>query len=255
MDRALHQKQILVIHKKFYGAHHYLASLQSGHAHKTRPKQGTTPPGGKVWGAAGDKPDAPQAMARPRVFGPPPCWRSRNTGDNASSTPQVTLMGKRGPRPTPTEILAASGSWRASARTRAGEPRAPSLAPAPPDEFQDQPSLLEAWHTICERIAAIQTLSHVDAASIERYCHLSVRYARANAHIMANGVTYPILTKEGEVKYYATFPQVAEANSCAAQMLKLEHEFGLTPASRVGLSSTVQQGNANTDAEDEALLD
>ena len=165
-------------------------------------------------------------------------------------------MGQRGPRPTPTEVLAAQGSWRASARNRAGEPRAPSLAPAPPHEFHDEKNteLLEAWNTLCERIAAIQTLSHVDAASIARYCHLSVRYARANAHILENGITYPILSKEGEIKYYATYPHVAEANSCATQMLKLEHEFGLTPASRVGLAST-KQGNANTDAEDEALLD
>ena len=163
-------------------------------------------------------------------------------------------MGQRGPRPTPTEILAARGSWRANARDRAGEPRAPSLAPAPPDEIMADPALLEVWNTLCERIAAIQTLSHVDAASIERYCHVAVRYSRANDYIMKNGITYPILSKEGEIKYYATYPHVAEANSCATQMLKLEHEFGLTPASRVGLATT-KQGNANTDAEDEALLD
>jgi P27 family predicted phage terminase small subunit len=128
------------------------------------------------------------------------------------------------------------------------------MAPAPPDDIQDSPALLDEWHTLCERIAAIQTLSHVDAASIERYCHLAVRYKRANTYILQNGITYPILTKEGEIKYYATYPHVAEANSCASQMLKLEHEFGLTPASRVGLAAT-QQGNANTDEEDEQLLD
>jgi P27 family predicted phage terminase small subunit len=163
-------------------------------------------------------------------------------------------MGQRGPRPVPTEILAARGSWRAAARDRAGEPRAPSIAPAPPDSIAADEGLLEEWHTLCERIAAIQTLSHVDAASIERYCHLSLRYKRATAFILDKGITYPILTKEGEVKYFATYPQVAEANSCATQMLKLEHEFGLTPASRVGLTATAQ-GNANSDAEDSELLD
>lgn len=163
-------------------------------------------------------------------------------------------MGSRGPRPTPTEVLAASGSWRAAARTKAKEPRAPSLPPAPPEGIAENEELLAEWSTLCDRISAIQTLSHVDAAAIERYAHLAVRYRRAIQYVLQKGQCYNILTNSGDIKYRAVNPEVAEANSCAAQLLKLEHEFGLTPASRVGRTGGGPSDIEPGDEEDLELL-
>jgi len=168
-------------------------------------------------------------------------------------TKENNNMGKRGPRPTPTELLVASGSWRGKARVAAGEPIAPSIAPAPPASVLSSPEMMEIWRAVCGRISAIQTLSHVDVSAIERYCHIAVRYSRASEHVLAHGASYPVVDRNGALKNYASFPQVSEANSCAAQMLKIESEFGLTPASRVGMSSS--QTPSQMDDEDVDLLD
>ena len=43
---------------------------------------------------------------------------------------------------------------------------------------------------------------------------------------------FPIKAEDGSIKYLQQFPQVGIANNLAAQLNRLEAEFGLTPSSR-----------------------
>ena len=43
---------------------------------------------------------------------------------------------------------------------------------------------------------------------------------------------FPIKNEDGTIKYLQQFPQVGIANNLAAQLNRLEAEFGLTPSSR-----------------------
>ena len=78
-------------------------------------------------------------------------------------------------------------------------------------------------------------LTDTDAAAIVRYCTLSAEWKRCTEHIAKYGFTYPIKDKEGNVTYFQQFPEVGIRNKLTSDLLRIEQQFGLTPAARTSI--------------------
>lgn len=153
-------------------------------------------------------------------------------------------MGKRGPAKTPTPVLQLRGSWRAD--TRDGEPQGPEGTPECPARLLDEAR--QIWDEIVPILDNMGVLTLADGNALTRYCSMFVRWWKAEEFLQKNGDSYPIYqtTKGGELvydkngrkilRYMQQWPQVSIAKSLNASLLRLEQEFGLTPAARAGLS-------------------
>lgn len=72
----------------------------------------------------------------------------------------------------------------------------------------------------------------VDTKALERYCVDWLRWRRAQAYIAANGETYQLTDDSGAVRCIMPYPEVAIINKLNISLLRIEQEFGLTPAAR-----------------------
>ena len=146
-------------------------------------------------------------------------------------------MGKRGPKRTPTKVLAARGSWLA--KVRKGEPEADGL-PVAPDWLQGP--ALAAWNALLPMLMNMGIIGRVDTNAIARYCELLARYRECQDFIARYGQTLATKTETGiEVREY---PQVGRASKLADQLLRLEQNFGMTPSARSSLAIDVKAKQA-----------
>lgn len=136
-------------------------------------------------------------------------------------------MGKRGPRPEPTQILRMKGSWRANSREAEPIPPAgPIRCPAwIPQEAKT------AWRVIAPMLQEMGVLTKADRNALTRYCVLWSRW-RAAEEVIHKGQTIPIKNAKGELVDVKMIPQVKLASELSGQLLRLEQEFGLTPSAR-----------------------
>lgn len=152
-------------------------------------------------------------------------------------------MGTRGPAPTPTKILDARGSpWKNRERRgkkepkpRAGSPKRPAWLPS---------RCWSDWSRLIHDIAP-GLVTTVDRNALARYVVLLDQWKTAMAWIDEHGTTYEekrvmgATTKGAEpemvVVGHRQYPQVKEAMGLVDAMLRLEKEFGLTPAARARL--------------------
>ena len=88
------------------------------------------------------------------------------------------------------------------------------------------------WKRLIPMLSDMGVLTEVDGNAVARYCQLWSRWKRAEQFIQKNGDVFPIKAEDGSIKYLQQFPQVGIANNLAAQLNRLETEFGLTPSSR-----------------------
>jgi hypothetical protein len=90
-------------------------------------------------------------------------------------------MGLQGPVPTPTKVLEARGSWRATANAQ--EPRPKPGKPPCPRGFGDAEK--SAWRAVCKVLADMDVLTTADALALEQW--------RACEEFVAkNGISYPL---------------------------------------------------------------
>lgn len=154
-------------------------------------------------------------------------------------------MGRRGPAPKPTVLkLVAGNPGGRPLNTRepvppAGEPDAPV--------FSD-PRALEAWKQLVPRLVRIGLARSVDGFALERYCIMVVWWRDAVAFVDKNQSTYPVRAegkngKPGRLLDFREFPQAAAARKLAQQLVLLEREFGLTPASRSRLQVAAESAS------------
>lgn len=153
-------------------------------------------------------------------------------------------MGKRGPPKTPTAQLALRGSWRAA--DRAGEPQ--PVASAPPCPGTLNKSARSVWDQVTTQLAAMGTLAVSDGNALERYCRLFVEWQKVQAFIDKAGAAYTlylrgkdgrhIVDDSGEKIIHCRIqhPEVGVRNKLNVDLLRLEQNFGLTPAGRAGIT-------------------
>lgn len=147
-------------------------------------------------------------------------------------------MGKRGPRPTPTAILKIHGSKRA--KRRADEVQAPTGAPIKPAQLKGRAS--EIWDQLIPLLEEMGVLSRIDPFRLRRYCIDYAQWELAAADIEKNGSTYTLCDEHGQPRCEQQRAIVGVLNAIAQRLAKDEAEFGMTPASRVGLKKETSDG-------------
>lgn len=139
-------------------------------------------------------------------------------------------MGRRGPVPTPTPLLQLRGSTRATKKRQAREPKPPTGPPDRPEWLDDDAKA--AWDKLLPQLELMGVLSRIDENALARYCRLWSRWRKAEAFIDKHGDMFPIKDEQGKVKCFQQWPQVAIAGKLAAQLMRIEAEFGMTPSAR-----------------------
>lgn len=157
-------------------------------------------------------------------------------------------MGRRGPPRTPTKILKIVGSTLARAR----EGREPQPRDADP---KPQLDMTRAERHVYRQVVAHLTSMNLRAASdgnaLARYAKLVVQYNSLTEFLAKHGHVYPVhqVHRDGSktLKQMRRFPQSLQQTECAYDMLRLEREFGLTPAARASLD--VEKATEENDME------
>lgn len=139
-------------------------------------------------------------------------------------------MGKRGPKPLPTAIRLARGTYRPD-RSAFNEPIATGK-PKPPAVLKGNPDALKEFRRLVKELSTLGILGSVDANALARYAVLWVRWRQAEEMLKKTGDTLAIRDREGKVKTVVASPHVAIARSLSEQLGRLEGEFGMTPSSR-----------------------
>jgi P27 family predicted phage terminase small subunit len=133
----------------------------------------------------------------------------------------------RGPAKTPTEILKLHGSRRAD---RPREPRPKAEAPACPQWLSAEARL--AWRELVPKLIALKILTAIDRNALARYCTLWARWRKLSIVLEKTAETYPLLNDQGQIRCWQQRPEVSIVNQLSQLLLRLEQEFGLTPAAR-----------------------
>ncbi len=141
-------------------------------------------------------------------------------------------MGKRGPARTPTRILKMRGSWRADARE--GEPEPDASRPRCPAWLRKEAK--RAWKELIPQLEAMGILAKCDRNPLARYCQTLAQWKATEQWIMKHGDAYPEKDARGKIIGLKEYPQVSRALRLSEALLRLEKQFGLTPAARADLA-------------------
>lgn len=156
-------------------------------------------------------------------------------------------MGQRGPKPTPTKVLKIRGSWRA--KERSNEPKPEGKVPLCPSWLDGKSKALFA--VLTRQLAPLGLLTDLDRQALARYCRLSTRWRAMEEFIQTHGETCEIyaMDKQGNTFLAALklYPQVRVASALAAELLRIENHFGLTPRARMGLQTEKKDPYADAD--------
>ena len=141
-------------------------------------------------------------------------------------------MGRRGPRPIPTQLKILRGN--------PGKQRLNNAEPAPPSSGIVMPPHLgevaaARWRELLPMLEGVRVMTRADVEALARYCDTWEWWLAVREKLKKEGDTYPILNDGGEVKYIAQRPEVSIAHKLAQQLRQLEADFGLSPAARASL--------------------
>ena len=135
-----------------------------------------------------------------------------------------------GRHPIPTAIKIARGNPGQRA-INLDEPQPPPADCTPPDTLSDVG--VEKWLELAHLLTKMGVFTLADRSAIERYCLLHEQWMIVVKHVRENGMTqitqtgYSQLTAEGSL-----------FKSLPGDLLKLEQQFGMTPAARSSLKVT-----------------
>jgi P27 family predicted phage terminase small subunit len=141
-------------------------------------------------------------------------------------------MGRRGPRPIPTELKILRGN-PGKQKLNAAEPVPPADGIAMPLHLGEVAAA--RWRELLPMLQATRVMTRADVEALARYCDTYEWWLAVRAKLKAEGDTYPILNDGGEIKYIAQRPEVSIAHKLAQQLRQLEADFGLSPAARTSL--------------------
>ncbi len=155
-------------------------------------------------------------------------------------------MGKRGPPRTPTAILKLHGSHRAASR-EGNEPKPKAAKPRASIKL----SAIErrVFNTACGLVESMGLQAATDGNALARYAKNVVRYNAACEFIEKHGESYAVYDRHNDgtktIRMMKRFPESFLRNELESTLLRLEQQFGLTPAARASLETdTAQETNA-----------
>lgn len=141
-------------------------------------------------------------------------------------------MSHRGRRPKPTVIKEAAGN-PGRRQLNELEPVVPPGVPAPPEWLSADAR--KHWFSLAPMLISMRVLTLADAIPFARYCEVLTRYIELKEFIMGKGptgTTYPIRDGNGKIRCVGELPQAAEFRRLHELLMRLEREFGMTPAAR-----------------------
>lgn len=147
-------------------------------------------------------------------------------------------MGKRGPPKTPTAILKLRASPRGERRRN--EPVFEKTISTCPEWLDEQGK--KVWRDAVPQLYAAGVLVRIDRYAFGCYCQYFSWWMEAREAAKAKG-----LTKKDKLSSHAIL-----IFRLAERMLKIEREFGMTPAARASLAVEIKGGgNGKENSEDE----
>ena len=140
-------------------------------------------------------------------------------------------MAKQGRRPQPKKVLDMRGSWRGkTALPRVedvGVTGAVTTVPDPPGWFTE--AMRVYWAQVGAALADAGMLSSMTGMLLTRYCVALTRWEYVQVWLSANGNDHGTIVSESGYVY--AHPYVTLAKNLGTELLRLEQELGITPAS------------------------
>jgi P27 family predicted phage terminase small subunit len=144
-------------------------------------------------------------------------------------------MGSRGPRSQPTSLRILRGN-PGHRPLNEGEPQSPADAIEPPSYLQG--ASLEKWHEVVKKLEDMSLMTNADVDTIARYCVMFERYQKYLDQVR-RGLDVLVMREEsGRVRYMQITPAATMLAKLDEQMLRVEREFGFTPASRSEINAS-----------------
>lgn len=145
-------------------------------------------------------------------------------------------MGFRGPAPKPSVVRELEGN-PSGRPLNAYEPRPNLISSIEPPEHLSQEGK-NVWKALSQELIRIGLLSTIDIEAFSRYINYLLEYRDCQKAIDGKYIiTYK--NPDGSPKYFQQNPYISLRNAAASNMLKLEREFGMTPAARVRMIALV----------------
>ena len=132
-----------------------------------------------------------------------------------------------GRHPTPTNLKIIRGN-PGQRPLNSAEPQAPPADLTPPAVLSDLG--LEVWNEMAPLLVRMGVFTQADRFLLTRYCLLQEQFANVVKHVREHGMTqltqtgYSQITAEGSL--FKTLP---------SELLKIEQQFGMTPAARTSI--------------------
>jgi len=146
-------------------------------------------------------------------------------------------MGLRGPAPKPTSLKAAAGN-PGRRQLNEGEPIPPKGEVVPPRWLGEEAR--QVWDAVAPVCIAMKTLTVADVYAFGKYCECFARWLELTALLRQKGSIYTLKDAKGKPKYVHEFPQAAEQRRLYELLLRMEVQFGLTPAARSRINVKVE---------------
>lgn len=134
-------------------------------------------------------------------------------------------MGRAGPPPKPVELRALEGG-----KENLDAPQPVHVrSPEPPFELTAEARAI--WDEMSEKLERTGVLTEVDLFLIARYCTHRAEWIRLQAYCQEHGDFVKQISNRGH-EYQSKRAEATRRDNLEAQILRIEKECGLTPASR-----------------------
>jgi P27 family predicted phage terminase small subunit len=133
----------------------------------------------------------------------------------------------------PTNLKKAQGN-PGKTKINKNEPSPKILIPDPPEVLTG--TALKEWKRITPILEKLGLLSELDVMELAAYCQCVKRWLEAEEYIEENGLTDT--TSNGNL---IQSPYVGIANRAMTQMHQFLCQFGMTPASRAGVTAKIRE--------------
>lgn len=135
-----------------------------------------------------------------------------------------------GRTPTPTSLKVLRGN-PGKGPINSSEPKPPPADTTPPASLSDFG--VSIWNQTVPVLVRMGVFTQADRLTITRYCLLQEQFDHVVKHVRENGMTQ--LTQTG---YSQLTAEGALFKSLPAELLRIEQQFGMTPAARSAIKVT-----------------
>ncbi len=143
--------------------------------------------------------------------------------------------GRRGPPKTPSTLKVLRGTFR-SDRSAPREPKPNPGTPIPPEWLAG--AALEAWNRAATVLSSMRVLTTADGDALGVYSAVYARWRQAEDVLARDGMTYELRdATTGVLLGVKQRPEVAIARQLALILVRVQQEFGLTPAARTRVNA------------------